>query len=130
MEFRLCCAGRHADDRAVAQLVSAVRAIRGGGVCLGSGYRAEPASRGEGFLLYFGAVRIGSGIFYLNPCTVGEMVFWWVGMGEGELLAGTFREPRGAVLRWFFGWWFEFAVRLSFLVWLLHRGKKKAVLGL
>jgi len=42
------------------------------------------------------------------------MVFWWVGLGEGELLAGTFREPRGAVLRWFFGWWLKRAARLFF----------------
>lgn len=67
MEFRLCCASRHADGRAVAQLVSAVRAIRGGGVfCLGSGYRAEPASRGrEGLLLYFGAVPNRERDFFL-----------------------------------------------------------------
>lgn len=56
-------------------------------------------------------------------------MFWWVGLGEGGALGWNFSGAAGAVLRWFFGWWFEFAARLSFLVWFLHRGKN-AELGL
>lgn len=54
----------------------------GGGVCLGSGYRAEPASRGRGFCLSAQS-ESGAG-FYLDPCTVGEMVFGGSAWGKGS----------------------------------------------
>jgi hypothetical protein len=98
MEFRLCCAGRHADGRAVALQVSAVRVIRGG-VLPRLGLPSGARVKGEGLLLLFRRSPNRERDFYLNPCTVEEMVFWWVGLGKGELLARTFREPRGAVLR-------------------------------
>lgn len=90
------------------------------GGCLGSGYRAEPASGGRGFCLFRHSPNRERD-FYLDPCTVEEMMF---GGSERGALGWNFSGAagRGAVLI------FRMVVgtsrsAFSFLVWFLDGGK-------
>jgi len=77
-----CAALAGTRTASVALQVSAVRVILGG-FCLGSGYRAEPASGGRGFCLFRHSPNRERD-FYLNPCTVEEMVFGGSAWGKGS----------------------------------------------
>ena len=93
-----------------------------GGFCLGSGYRAGPASRGRGLLLYFGAVRIGSGVLP-ESCIVEEMVFGELARG-GELLARLFGSRLARCCVDFSDGSWDSRLGFSSLVWFLDGEKK------
>lgn len=100
MEFRLCCAGRHAGRPG--RRAASFRGTRSPGGFFASARATErsPRQEGGGFALSRCSPNRERD-FYLNPCTVEEMVFWWVGLpGERGALGWNFSGAagRGAAL--------------------------------